>query len=42
MHLKIKFDFSFYLTRLFLSFSGLGLIDFGVSVYYRDWGIWLI
>jgi hypothetical protein len=32
MHIKIKFDFSLFLTRLILSFSGLGLIVSG-SVY---------
>jgi hypothetical protein len=32
MHLKIEFDLSPSLTRLILSFSGLGLIESG-SVY---------
>jgi hypothetical protein len=32
MYIKIEFDFSLFLTRLILSFSGLGLIESG-SLY---------
>jgi hypothetical protein len=41
MHLKIKFDFSAFLTRLIFAFSGLGLID-SRSVYtIRVGEMWL-